>query len=136
MHSQAVTCSHMTSTMLVLALRVLLCYLLVTVQANTEKVIFLGPSRITIPNISPGLEQLQLNALSPSRNKLETQLPVKFPTDEEPRGTQHWYLIEGLEEGRRYEVRICWVATVCPPRSLPPWRVVFIRLSASSSSTG
>ncbi|EON61716.1 hypothetical protein W97_00932 [Coniosporium apollinis CBS 100218] len=97
--------------MLVLALRVLLCYLLVTVQANTEKVIFLGPSSITIPNISPGLEQLQLNALSPSRNKLETQLPVKFPTDEEPRGTQHWYLIEGLEEGRRYEVRICWVAT-------------------------
>ena len=92
---------------------VFLVALIITVNANTEKLIFLGPSAITIPNVHPGLDDLRLDTLSPTgQHTLETQLSVKFPTEAEPRGVQSWYLIEGLQEGRRYELRICWVATV------------------------
>src|ERR1700723_3336437 len=92
---------------------VFLVALIITVNANTEKLIFLGPSAITIPDVHPGLDDLRLDPLSPTgQHTLETQLSVKFPTEEEPRGVQSWYLIEGLQEGRRYELRICWVATV------------------------
>ncbi|OCK78114.1 hypothetical protein K432DRAFT_406743 [Lepidopterella palustris CBS 459.81] len=83
-----------------------------TVNANTEKIIFLGPSPITISNVHPGLDDLRLDTLSPvGQHTLETRLSVKFPTEAEPRGVESWYLLEGLEEGRRYEVRICWPAT-------------------------
>ena len=108
---------------------VFLVALIITVNANTEKLIFLGPSAITIPNVHPGLDDLQLDTLSPTgQHTLETQLSVKFPTEAEPRGVQSWYLIEGLQEGRRYELRICWVATVSKiiiclsviPCELPP----------------
>ena len=92
---------------------VFLVALIITVNANTEKLIFLGPSAITIPNVHPGLDDLRIDTLSPTgQHTLETQLSVKFPTEAEPRGVQSWYLIEGLQEGRRYELRICWVATV------------------------
>jgi len=108
---------------------VFLVALIITVNANTEKLIFLGPSAITIPNVHPGLDDLRLDTLSPTgQHILETQLSVKFPTEAEPRGVQSWYLIEGLQEGRRYELRICWVATVSKiiiclsvmPCELPP----------------
>lgn len=29
------------------------------------------------------------------------------------KGTESWFLLEGLVPGQRYEVRVCWVATVC-----------------------
>lgn len=91
---------------------VFLVALIITVNANTEKLIFLGPSAITIPNVHPGLDDLRLDTLSPTgQHILETQLSVKFSTEAEPRGVQSWYLIEGLQEGRRYELRICWAAT-------------------------
>ena len=108
---------------------VFLVALVITANANTEKLIFLGPSAITIPNVHPGLDDLRLDTLSPTgQHTLETQLSVKFPTEAEPRGVQSWYLIEGLQEGRRYELRICWVATVSKiiiclsviPCELPP----------------
>ncbi|KAK5157202.1 hypothetical protein LTR04_005485 [Oleoguttula sp. CCFEE 6159] len=86
--------------------------LLASVQANTEKVIFTGPASITIPeDVHPGLDALQLESLSPARRTLRKQLAVRFPTKRDPSLAQSWYLLEGLEEGRRYEVRICWAAT-------------------------
>lgn len=81
--------------------------------ANTEKVIFTAPSAITIPNIRPGLDDLNLDTLSPAGLRtLETSLAVQFPSDTAPRGVQSWYLLKDLEPGRRYEVRVCWPATV------------------------
>jgi hypothetical protein len=82
-----------------------------TVRANVEKTIFLGPRPVTLSNVHPNLEDLRLHALSPSDTILPTQVPVQFPTDSVPRGLESWYLLRGLDEGRRYEVRICWPAT-------------------------
>jgi hypothetical protein len=83
-----------------------------TVKANVEKTIFLGPSPVTLSNVRPSLDDLRLHVLSPSSTILPTRLPVQFPTEAVPRGLESWYLLRGLDDGRRYEVRICWPATV------------------------
>ncbi|KAH7073804.1 hypothetical protein BKA63DRAFT_534183 [Paraphoma chrysanthemicola] len=82
-----------------------------TVNANVEKTIFLGPSPVVLPNVRPSLDDLRLHVLSPLHTVLPTKLPVRFPSKSEPRGLESWYLLQGLEEGRRYEVRVCWPAT-------------------------
>lgn len=83
------------------------------VTANVEKTIFVAP-RPGDPRRHAELEAFtHLQALSPSSPVLEARLPVHFPTTTAPRGLEYWYLLEGLEQGRRYEVRICWPATVC-----------------------
>ena len=85
-----------------------------TVNANVEKTIFLGPSPVTLSNVRPSLDDLSLHVLSPSNTILPTHLPVQFPTEAVPRGLESWHLLRGLDDGRRYEVRICWPATVSP----------------------
>lgn len=82
------------------------------VNANVEKTIFLGPSAVTLPDFRPNLDDLNLQTLSSLDSVLSTQLAVQFPSKAEPHGLATWYLLSGLEEGRRYEVRICWPATV------------------------
>lgn len=81
---------------------------------NVEKTIFIAPPSISIPSSRPNLKDLYLDVLSPplSQLSLRRQVPASFPTPTDPRGNETWLLLEGLEEGRRYEVRICWVATV------------------------
>lgn len=86
------------------------------IQANTEKVIFLGPSPITIPLEHPTLSDLHLEALSPQYHTLRTHIEASFPTPSSENGQSTWYLLHRLAEGQRYEVRICWSATV---RSAP-----------------
>ncbi|KAF2840398.1 hypothetical protein M501DRAFT_931332 [Patellaria atrata CBS 101060] len=87
-------------------------FLTISVKANTEKVIFISPPSIPIPNVHPGLSDLGLISFTPAvRHTLRTRLPVAFPTKQELKGLQSWYLLEQLEPGRRYELRICWVAT-------------------------
>jgi hypothetical protein len=82
------------------------------VWANTEKTIFVGPSSIALPNVKPGLDDLCLNTLSPESPVLQTQLSVAFPSAESDQGVQSWYLLDRLSTGQRYELRICWPATV------------------------
>jgi hypothetical protein len=86
--------------------------------ANTEKVIFLGPSTLQIPVEPPTLENLQLDTLSPAAWSVRTHVEAEFPTDIAKYGQSKWLLLHSLEEGRRYEVRICWAATVCSTASL------------------
>lgn len=84
-----------------------------TVTANVEKTIFLGPPPDTLLNVRPSLDTLRLDTLDPTHAPiLVTQLPVRFPSESAPRGLESWYLLRGLDHGRRYEVRICWPATV------------------------
>jgi hypothetical protein len=83
-----------------------------TVNANVEKTIFLGPNPVTLSNVRPGLDHLGLHYLSPDLTILPIRVPVQFPTESVPRGLESWYLLRRLEDGRRYEVRICWPATV------------------------
>jgi hypothetical protein len=84
-----------------------------TVTANVEKTIFVVPPTAASPNESLDLKSFHLEAISPNSSLLETRLPVQFASAGAPRGLESWYLLQGLEEGRRYEVRICWPATVC-----------------------
>jgi hypothetical protein len=81
-------------------------------QANTEKTIFIAPSSIQLPNVHPGLDDLCLDVLSPHNTSLHVQLPVAFASKEAPQGIQSWYLLDRLQSGQRYELRVCWVATV------------------------
>lgn len=90
----------------------LLLQLASVAKANTEKTIFVAPSSITLPNVHPGLDNLCLDVLSPNNSSLHVQLPVAFPNEESPRGIQSWYLLDRLQPGQRYELRLCWVATV------------------------
>ena len=95
-----------------------------TVNANVEKTIFLGPRAAAIsavPNAPESLDALRLASLSPApaSSILATQLPVRFPSASAPRGLESWYLLRGLDDGRRYEVRICWPATVSLRRLCP-----------------
>jgi hypothetical protein len=83
-----------------------------SVLANTEKTIFLGPSSLQIPVEHPTLDDLQLEALSPQLWSLRTHIRAEFPTNSSKYGQASWYLLHRLEEGKRYEVRICWAATV------------------------
>lgn len=82
---------------------------------NTEKIIFLGPATVEIPNISPGLDDLALVTLSPTEPTFRTRLPRAFPTSAGDPGLQSWFLLRGLERGHRYEIRVCWAATVWLP---------------------
>ena len=82
------------------------------VHGNVEKTIFLAPEAIQIPQQHPNLGDLNLQLLSPSNSELRRQLPAAFPTPANPKGTAAWFLLEKLTPHQRYEVRICWAATV------------------------
>ncbi len=86
--------------------------ILSTVSANVEKIIFLGPQAITVPTQHPNLDDLLLIPLSPVHPTARTLLNASFPTQNATKGTETWMLLDGLTTGARYEVRICWLATV------------------------
>ena len=79
-------------------------------NANTEKIIFIAPSKINLPDHGPGLQDLNLISLSPKHLSQRLALPVVFPTQQHSKGRESWYLLENLQEHQRYEVRICWSA--------------------------
>jgi len=85
-----------------------------TVYANTEKAIFVGPRQLLIPIDHPTLEDLNLDTLAPQHWSLRTHVQAQFPSKDSKYGPASWLLLHGLREGQRYEVRICWAATVCP----------------------
>ncbi|PKY04764.1 hypothetical protein P168DRAFT_326553 [Aspergillus campestris IBT 28561] len=98
--------------------------LLTTTSANVEKTIFLAPSPVLVPALTPNLDDLGLQRLSPSSSYLRTQLNASFPTTHDDptsdpttdhsnrdTGTDTWYFLENLTPGQRYEVRLCWLAT-------------------------
>ena len=91
------------------------------VQGNVEKTIFLGPEAIQIPQQHPSLQDLKLETLSPSTSHLRRQLSVAFPKPSNPKGTEAWFLLEGLTQHQRYEVRICWAATVSLLKLVPQY---------------
>ncbi|OOQ91645.1 hypothetical protein PEBR_08937 [Penicillium brasilianum] len=80
-------------------------------HANVEKTIFLGPPATTVPSEAPELDDLGLDRLSPQNAVVRTQLNASFPTAAAPEGTDSWFFLEDLTPGKRYEVRICWLAT-------------------------
>jgi hypothetical protein len=97
---------------LIRVLLVILVSPLALVAANVEKTIFIAPESIIIPNVSPGLEDLCLEHISLSAPRIQKSISVGTATEVQPLGEQSWYLITDLVPGTRYEVRICWPASV------------------------
>jgi len=89
-----------------------LCFFASIISANTEKIVFVAPEAVSLSQSGPSLTELNLDALTPSQSTLRTSLAVTFPHETSPLGNQSWYILSGLDPGRRYEVRICWAATV------------------------
>lgn len=81
-------------------------------SANVEKTIFLGPEPVNIPDQQPSLSSLNIDTLTPEDWSFRTHLEAIFPTAEFERGKSSWFILNNLSEGQRYEVRICWLATV------------------------
>ena len=95
-----------------LAVIVTLSLRILSVLANVEKTIFLGPEVIHISRAHPNLEDLHLEVITPSSWTLRSQIVATFPNPTNPKGTETWVLLDRLEQGQRYEVRVCWAATV------------------------
>lgn len=79
--------------------------------ANVEKVIFIAPD--AQPKLEDAsLGHLLLTTLSESSPSVRTYINASFPTNTSTKGTESWFLLDGLIPHRRYEVRVCWRATV------------------------
>ena len=89
-----------------------LAWCIFLVHGNVEKTIFLAPTYIQLPQQHPTLEHLHLQILSPLNSTIRRQLPAAFPKPTSPKGVEAWFLLDGLTQHQRYEVRICWAATV------------------------
>lgn len=112
---------HLLSPLLPLPL-LLLCLLSLLISptnANTEKTIFIAPQPLPVPSQQAAIDDLGLERLSPEAPVLRTYLNASFPTEEAPLGSESWFFLEDLNPGQRYEVRVCWLATVCISFFLP-----------------
>ena len=78
--------------------------------ANVEKTIFVAPELEPLPN-DASIDNLLLMSLSEARITERAFLNATFPTDAAPKGTESWAILMDLVPGRRYEVRVCWLAT-------------------------
>jgi hypothetical protein len=83
-----------------------------TALANTEKAIFLGPKTVNIPPTHPNLQDLRIDTLTPAKWSIRTHIDAQFPTDGAKFGRATWLALDDLTEGQRYELRVCWAATV------------------------
>ena len=109
-----------------LLLLLLLLLLVHPVSSNVEKAIFLGPPAIPIPRDGyPNIDLLRLIGISPELAVLRTRLAATFPNDTAPIGVESWFLLDHLSPGRRYEVRVCWPATVSLRASFSLFLFVF-----------
>jgi len=80
--------------------------------ANVEKTIFVAPPTVNIPQQHPTIEDLHLDVLTPDNWSLRTRLAADFPNDKALEGKISWFLLDNLTPSQRYEVRVCWPATV------------------------
>lgn len=100
-----------------------LAWCIIPALGNVEKTIFLAPEAIHIPQQHPHVGDLKLEVLTPWNSTLRRQLPAAFPKPGLDKGKEAWFLLDGLTPQQRYEVRICWAATVgqhaSHPRILP-----------------
>jgi hypothetical protein len=82
--------------------------------ANVEKTIFTAPTSLPIPQQKPSLADLRLPILRPDNPNIRTNISRIFPS--EPKdyasGAATWVLLDNLNQGQRYEFRVCWAAIV------------------------
>ena len=99
------------SVFLCFKLLVSLC-LVPSAIADVEKEIFIAPPTLALPALDAGSHLPHLAPSEHCRNcrAIRSRLNTSFAGD----GSEHWVRIDGLQEGKRYEVRICWAGTVRP----------------------
>ena len=97
-----------------LLLPLLLCLLSTApvAVANVEKTIFVAPAPVPMPLAHLTLADLRIDTLTPQTPSVNTRLAARFPTPALPAGEATWLLLDGLAADQRYEVRVCWTATV------------------------
>ena len=96
-----------------LALPLLLCVLVVS--ANLEKLVFIAPKPATHESARyvDALRFLDWERLTPTNSTLRrTFISKVLGTEEQVSALEAWILLDGLTPNQRYEVRICWSATV------------------------
>ena len=85
----------------------------VLAKANVEKVTFVVPELGTDIQWASDEPRLNIDTLSSSHQSLRTRLLARWPhTPASWTLSETWILLEDLREGGRYEVRVCWSATV------------------------
>ncbi len=89
----------------------LLSSLCILVSTNSEKIVFVAPEAQAMPS-DASIDNLLLKTVSKQTPAIRTFFNASFPTEEAPKGTETWMLIEDLIPGQRYEVRVNWIATV------------------------
>ena len=82
-----------------------------TTSANVEKTIFITPEAQALPP-DASIDKLLLLSLTETIPTIRTRLNASFPADDNVKGTESWFLLDGLLPTTRYEVRVCWLATV------------------------
>lgn len=122
--------------MQLLAFSQVLAWCVLLVLGNVEKTVFLGPEPIPIHQQHPNLQDLYLDKLSSSKPTLRLELAAAFPKPNAVRGEAAWFLLDGLRQHQRYEVRVCWAAIVsrhiCGISSL--WDLIYHVLSWNLSN--
>jgi hypothetical protein len=83
---------------------VTLAHLSILALANTEKIIFVAPPAVEALESHRAL--VTLSPFKPTARKVEVQLSFERPTVE-------FFALESLDISRKYEVRVCWPASVC-----------------------
>lgn len=125
-HTTFGSCSASSLNMIVLTQLFILCLAgLPSVCGNVEKEIFVAPHEpqelfFTGPDSGQSAELEALHSglplLTPSSHCRTTEpcrsVQIPLNTSFLDGGEKQWVLLDHLEPGRRYEVRICWAATV------------------------
>ncbi|RSL71670.1 hypothetical protein CEP53_001422 [Fusarium sp. AF-6] len=90
----------------------LVLFLATSTEANAEKVIFTAPDAVPIPLQKPSLADLNLPVLTPDSWSIRTNLSRVFPKEPKDYASSAatWLLLDSLNEGQRYEFRVCWAA--------------------------
>ncbi|RBR04453.1 hypothetical protein FVER53590_00556 [Fusarium verticillioides] len=98
-------------THMMYALGGLLCLLNMAI-ANVEKTIFTAPASLPIPQQKPSLSDLRLPTLTPGGPNIRTHVSRRFPSrpKDYASGVATWVLLDKLNQGQRYEFRVCWAA--------------------------
>lgn len=88
-----------------------LLWLLPFTLANVEKVIFTAPPATVVPQ-DAAIDSLLMIPLNHDFPAARTYFNATFLTPDRQDGSVSWLLLDNLNPGQRYEVRLCWLATV------------------------
>ncbi|PHH66437.1 hypothetical protein CDD81_7492 [Ophiocordyceps australis] len=90
-------------------LMLVVALLSVVAVANVEKVVFTGPAPVGKSLAEAVLSHVDIAALAPHWPWMRSNLSRVFPMNN-AKGHPSWLLLDGLQHGQKYEVRVCWAA--------------------------